>query len=127
MLRDSVYYDSTRKDLYVDLEIDEGLQYRLGDMSFGGNTIIEGDKLSEKLRIGEGDIYGLSGAELAEMARFAYYEEGYLDTRVVPSEIVRGDTVDVSLQIFEGQPWTCLLYTSPSPRDVEESRMPSSA
>ena len=24
-------------------------------------------------------------------------------------------------------PNTCLLYTSPSPRDVEESRMPSSA
>ena len=23
--------------------------------------------------------------------------------------------------------WPCLLYTSPSPRDVEESRMPSSA
>ena len=23
--------------------------------------------------------------------------------------------------------WNCLLYTSPSPRDVEESRMPSSA
>ena len=25
------------------------------------------------------------------------------------------------------QIFTCLLYTSPSPRDVEESRMPSSA
>ena len=25
------------------------------------------------------------------------------------------------------QDFTCLLYTSPSPRDVEESRMPSSA
>ena len=25
------------------------------------------------------------------------------------------------------QVWDCLLYTSPSPRDVEESRMPSSA
>ena len=25
------------------------------------------------------------------------------------------------------QIWSCLLYTSPSPRDVEESRMPSSA
>ena len=23
--------------------------------------------------------------------------------------------------------WVCLLYTSPSPRDVEESRMPSAA
>ena len=26
-----------------------------------------------------------------------------------------------------GQPVTCLLYTSPSPRDAHESRMPSSA
>ena len=29
--------------------------------------------------------------------------------------------------ILNGATWTCLLYTSPSPRDVEESRMPSSA
>ena len=29
----------------------------------------------------------------------------------------------VAINGFEG----CLLYTSPSPRDVEESRMPSSA
>ena len=28
---------------------------------------------------------------------------------------------------IDGQPSFCLLYTSPSPRDVEESRMPSSA
>ena len=33
------------------------------------------------------------------------------------------------LNVDEGQGfiYTCLLYTSPSPRDVEESRMPSSA
>ena len=30
------------------------------------------------------------------------------------------DTIDANLD-------NCLLYTSPSPRDVEESRMPSSA
>ena len=28
---------------------------------------------------------------------------------------------------WDAQPTICLLYTSPSPRDVEESRMPSSA
>ena len=28
---------------------------------------------------------------------------------------------------FTGLSGSCLLYTSPSPRDVEESRMPSSA
>ena len=26
-----------------------------------------------------------------------------------------------------GSPWVCLLYTSPSPRDKRQSRMPSSA
>ena len=35
---------------------------------------------------------------------------------------------DVTLGISrQGDAMTCLLYTSPSPRDVEESRMPSSA
>ena len=29
--------------------------------------------------------------------------------------------------MFGSNAYTCLLYTSPSPRDVEESRMPSSA
>ena len=33
-------------------------------------------------------------------------------------------TKDIS---FESPMTPCLLYTSPSPRDVEESRMPSSA
>ena len=28
---------------------------------------------------------------------------------------------------FENEPQTCLLYTSPSPRDRQKSRMPSSA
>ena len=39
------------------------------------------------------------------------------------------DTND--LTFYDGSSWVsyigCLLYTSPSPRDVEESRMPSSA
>ena len=36
------------------------------------------------------------------------------------------DLLDQFYEVFSGG-LTCLLYTSPSPRDVEESRMPSSA
>ena len=32
-----------------------------------------------------------------------------------------------SKKLKKGESYICLLYTSPSPRDVEESRMPSSA
>ena len=31
------------------------------------------------------------------------------------------------ITLFTDSSYVCLLYTSPSPRDVEESRMPSSA
>ena len=36
------------------------------------------------------------------------------------------DTIGIPVA-GEGPDYFCLLYTSPSPRDVEESRMPSSA
>ena len=41
------------------------------------------------------------------------------------------EAVDERLSIFEDEAdindWICLLYTSPSPRDRQKSRMPSSA
>ena len=48
-----------------------------------------------------------------------------------PAEDIRGDeTIDIpSYVIYCELPIvkTCLLYTSPSPRDRQKSRMPSSA
>ena len=46
------------------------------------------------------------------------------DTSSLPLEELQM-FADVFNQIRQG--YVCLLYTSPSPRDVEESRMPSSA
>jgi len=106
VLRDSVYYDDTRKNLFIELEIDEGVQYHLGKARWEGNTLFADEELVAKLRLREGDVYRLSGQELADLARFTYYEKGYLDTRVMAEEQVRGDVVDVAFQIFEGKPWT---------------------
>ena len=67
---------------------------------------------------------------------------GNLATNAGGTQVLRyGNTRDLTLGLevvtAEGEIWdglrglrkdnTCLLYTSPSPRDVEESRMPSSA
>ena len=35
--------------------------------------------------------------------------------------------ISMAVILLSGHYISCLLYTSPSPRDVEESRMPSSA
>ena len=49
--------------------------------------------------------------------------EDFLDTAKYPTATFKSTKV-----VFEGdKPKTCLLYTSPSPRDRTRSRMPSSA
>ena len=48
---------------------------------------------------------------------------GYLDSDSRPITALIPVIVGIILLIIN----SCLLYTSPSPRDVEESRMPSSA
>ena len=60
--------------------------------------------------------------------------ESAREVMMAPLEIIgeeNRDKVDISVRVrgggFMGQAYACLLYTSPSPRDVEESRMPSSA
>ena len=40
------------------------------------------------------------------------------------TEFIKDAKIDA---VYIATPHSCLLYTSPSPRDVEESRMPSSA
>ena len=44
-------------------------------------------------------------------------------SNVILSSFINACILDIAIKGIE----VCLLYTSPSPRDVEESRMPSSA
>ena len=52
-----------------------------------------------------------------------YYSKAKIDDW----EITNSMTGALSTMNIPSAAITCLLYTSPSPRDVEESRMPSSA
>ena len=56
------------------------------------------------------------------MEELAKLQDGYLGIESTRNKI--GITVSYWKDLAS---ITCLLYTSPSPRDVEESRMPSSA
>ena len=48
-------------------------------------------------------------------------------TLAISEEIMRCDSVGIYLPQPDGTFRGCLLYTSPSPRDRQKSRMPSSA
>ena len=61
-------------------------------------------------------------AEDKTLPRNAYLVT-YVEKDKMTYDIVMADS---KVDVFD-QYWDCLLYTSPSPRDVEESRMPASA
>ena len=62
--------------------------------------------------------------------RIYAYENDVLYGYSIPSFFGKGKKIYLLLKyniVKNTDLWICLLYTSPSPRDVEESRMPSSA
>ena len=69
------------------------------------------DTAPDESNVGEETLHELSYDKLTDAAKAAEVKRG--------KKAVAGDR--------EGAKKACLLYTSPSPRDVEESRMPSSA
>ncbi len=105
IVRDSIYYDESRSRLFIDIEIEEGLQYHVGSVSWEGNELFSSVELAKQLKMKEGDVFRFSSPELAYLAKSAYYERGYLDTEIIPRETIRGDSIDVSFQVFEGEPW----------------------
>ena len=52
---------------------------------------------------------------------------GYVDSANVFSKEWEDDSPEKWRFHLKAKPWDCLLYTSPSPRDKRQSRMPSSA
>ena len=49
------------------------------------------------------------------------------NTLPAADQVQKLDKKDRVIYIYAGKPSSCLLYTSPSPRDRQKSRMPSSA
>ena len=76
--------------------------------------IIEGLVYTKTRELFTGEITGKHNAKVIE-GKF----EGKVNSYFSDEELFNASK--------EEEPYNCLLYTSPSPRDVEESRMPSSA
>ena len=71
------------------------------------------------IELSEGEVAGIKGATVHIKGEYAF---GWLRTEIGVHRLVRKSPFDSG-----NRRHTCLLYTSPSPRDRQKSRMPSSA
>ncbi|MBR1631858.1 MAG: outer membrane protein assembly factor BamA [Paludibacteraceae bacterium] len=103
--------DSPNKvDVYI--TVNEGRQYFLRDVRWSGNTLYPREYLDLVLNIKRGEVYNtkklnerLTSDEDA-VAKL-YTDQGYLFFNVDPVEsLIDGDSIDLDMHIYEGQPAT---------------------
>lgn len=109
IVADSVGYSEDNRRIFIDIWIDEGNQYKFGELTFSGNTLYNPDELKEQLLFDEGDIYSKEKLDrtVQENLTNLYYDRGYIYANVSPVEVPSGeDTVNVHFRIFEGNEFT---------------------
>lgn len=106
IVRDSLYYDDSKRHLFIDVVLDEGPQYRFGTFTWDGNTSFSDPRLADLVTVSEGDIY--SEEEFAKIySNFlaVYQERGYLNISIQPrEEEVEGNRVNLHFTLREGAP-----------------------
>jgi len=105
IVRDSLYYSEDRRDMYIDVYINEGQRYYFGDISFDGNTVFTDEELRQQLLFHPGEVYNQEDYDksIRENIQNLYYNQGYLFASIQPREIPAGpDTVNIQIRINEG-------------------------
>ncbi|MBK1673102.1 outer membrane protein assembly factor BamA [Ectothiorhodospira shaposhnikovii] len=90
-----------RKDIYVTINIDEGEQYRVSEVSLAGNLIVDEQELRDLLAISPGDIFSRSRiTETSNRITRRLGDEGYAFANVNPIPQLDETDQTVSLTFF---------------------------
>lgn len=103
-----------KKNIAINIKVEEGEQYRFGDITFIGNTVYSDQQLRSILRINKGDIYNgvLLEKRIADETKpdaiditNQYQNNGYLFSTINPVEVnTEGNVIDMEIRITEGKP-----------------------
>ena len=104
-------YINKDNTLTIEMNIEEGITYKFGAISFVGNTIYSSAKLIRQLGIKKGDIFDQSildarlfgGPEGNDISSL-YLDDGYLFFNATPVEIAANNqNIDLEIRVYEGK------------------------
>ncbi|MDR3012931.1 MAG: outer membrane protein assembly factor BamA [Chitinispirillales bacterium] len=105
---DTVWFSEDKRDIFIEITVNEGRQYFAGDIVIIGNRTIETDLLLSRVALTKGRPFQRNRFELTRfLLETTYREQGYLWVRVEDRRTYRGehaDTIDVLFEVTEGQP-----------------------
>ena len=109
IISDSLTYYNDNKDLKIVMNIHEGPQYKIRNITWQGNTIYPDEVLTQSLDFAKGDIFdydkfekNLHGNEAQTDVNALYQDNGYLTFSSQASEIkVASDSIDLVIRLEE--------------------------
>ena len=109
ILSDSLFYYDDNKSLKIIMDVYEGPQYKLRNISWDGNTVYPEAVLNERLDFAKGEIFdydkfqkNLRGNEAQTDVSALYLDNGYLTFNVDAEEKrVAEDSIDVFIRVDE--------------------------
>ncbi len=109
VLGDSLVYSNNKEDVKVIVNVYEGPQYFIRNITWEGNTVFPDYILSQRLDLAKGDVFNydklqknLHGNEQQSDVSALYLDNGYLTFNVTPVETrVPGDSVDINIRVQE--------------------------
>lgn len=107
IVKDSLYYDDKKKDMFIDIWVQEGIRYKVGEIKFDGNELYDDEQLAHSIDFSSGDIYSAKKLQeaVSEKLGTLYYDAGYIYANIIPQETpVADDTVNITFFINEEKP-----------------------
>ena len=115
VLRDAISYTDDKKGLILDIYLDEGQKYYIGNVTWSGNTkdFATTELLNTTFKIKKGDVY--NAKLIQERLNFSqdngdisslYLDRGYLSFKAkLEEKVIKPDTVDLDISLREGEPF----------------------
>ncbi len=95
-----------KKSLFISIRIEEGEQYKVGDIDFGGDLLFTKDELSKDLHLIKGETFSISGRnDDIQLLTEKYQDLGYAFVNVNPRANIRDDekVVDIRYDFEKGE------------------------
>jgi outer membrane protein insertion porin family len=109
IVRDSIWYGENKEDMNILIQVYEGAQYKIRNITWEGNTVYPDTVLNERLGMSRGEVYNqekfeqnLRQNEAQSDVASLYMDNGYLAFNLEPEEErVPPDSVDIRIRVYE--------------------------
>lgn len=109
LIADSVVVSENKQDIILKLFVFEGPQYKIGNITWEGNTVFKTETLVERLGLKAGEVYDMEKFEQNLRANqdqtdvaSMYLDNGYLTVQIEPEEQKIGeDVIDIIIRLRE--------------------------